>query len=143
MTVEVELINRIYTNLCEFCDANGLDVQEYMSNAITERYNLDKYGDLNEKLAKKEEKKPTTKRTKKNQSEAESATEEFNKIVVDKLVSMVKGNDEQDNRAQTDEIREEVIKEETEETKQPIIEPIVVQGDVDKPKKVRRTLKTK
>ena len=96
MTVEVELINRIYTNLCEFCDANGLDVQEYMSNAITERYNLDKYGDLNEKLAKKEEKKPTTKRTKKNQSEAELATEEFNKIVVDKLVSMVKGNDEQE-----------------------------------------------
>ena len=43
MTVEIEIIDRVYYNIEDFCEVNGLDVREYMSNAITERYNLDKF----------------------------------------------------------------------------------------------------
>ena len=53
MTVEIEIIDRVFYGLEDFCSANGLDVKEYMSDAIMEKYNLDKYGDLNEKLTKK------------------------------------------------------------------------------------------
>lgn len=56
MLVEVDIIDRIYRNIEDFCCVNGLDVNEYIINAIVERYNLDKYGDLNEKLVKIETK---------------------------------------------------------------------------------------
>ena len=67
MTVEIEIIDRVYHNIEDFCNVNGLDIKEYMSDAITEKYNLDRYGDLNEKLTKKEEKKPSTRSTKKEE----------------------------------------------------------------------------
>ena len=38
MTVEIEIIDRVYHNIEDFCNVNGLDIKEYMSDAITEKY---------------------------------------------------------------------------------------------------------
>ena len=123
MTVEIDIIDRIYYNIQEFCEVNGFDVVEYMSNAVTERYNLDKYGDLNEKLVKKEEKKPSLKRTKKIEDVIDTKIQE----TINETNNSVKV--------------EEPIKEETKENKQ-IHSDVEIQTE-EKPKKTRRTLKTK
>lgn len=123
MTVEIEIIDRVYYNIEDFCEVNGLDVREYMSNAITERYNLDKYGDLNEKLAKKEEKKPSTRRTKKEEP-------------IDD-VKPVKITTEQ-------KIEEVEIKKPIDEVKAVVTDIVKVESIIgEKPKRTRRTLKTK
>ena len=119
MTVEIDIIDRIYYNIQEFCEVNGLDVIEYMTDAITERYNLDKYGDLNEKLVKKEEKKPPVRRTKKTDTVVD--------VKVTETVNITK--------------TEEPIKEEVSEIKEHQSD-VEIQTD-EKPKKTRRTLKTK
>lgn len=117
MIVEIYIIDRIYYNIQELCEINGFNVMEYMSDAIIERYNLDKYGDLNEKLVKKEEKKPSTRRIKKEES-----------VIVTKPVEIV-------------EEKKASIVEKTVENIKPmeIVETVVE----EKPKKTRRTLKTK
>lgn len=56
MTLEIEIIDRIYHNIEAFCHVNNKDIKEYIVNSIIERYNLDRYGDLNEKVHKKENK---------------------------------------------------------------------------------------
>lgn len=123
MTVEIEIIDRVYYNIEDFCKVNGFDIKEYMSNAITERYNLDKYGDLNEKLVKKEEKKPSTRRTKKEEPIVEvkpvevTAEQKIEEVKIEKPVEEVKT------------VVTGTIK----------VEPIIE----EKPKRTRRTLKTK
>lgn len=56
MKVEIDIIDRIYYNIETLCSKNGTDILEYMSDAVVERYNLDKYGDLNKKIEKRAEK---------------------------------------------------------------------------------------
>lgn len=50
MKIEIDIIDRIYYNIEDFCAANGKDIAEYMADIVIERYNIDKYGDLNEKI---------------------------------------------------------------------------------------------
>lgn len=59
MKIEIDIIDRIYYNIEDFCAANGTDVATYMADAVVERYNLDKYGDLNEKIKPKTPEKET------------------------------------------------------------------------------------
>ena len=54
MLVEIEIIDRVYYNILDFCQAKCVDALEYMSDAIVDRYNLDKYGDLNKKIKQKQ-----------------------------------------------------------------------------------------
>jgi len=119
MLVEIDIIDRIYHNIQEFCEINGFNIIEYMSDAIVEKYNLDKYGDLNEKLVKKEKKKLPTRRNEKNEIIANVKDAE--------TVSNIKV--------------EEVVTEKLIETKESQIEMDIQEGE--KPKKTRRTLKTK
>lgn len=129
MTVEVEIIDRVYNNMCDFCEINGIDVNEYMSNAIMERYNLDRYGDLNEKLSKKEEKKPTVRKTKKEEPIKEISDKEDGK--------------KQDIGAQVAENKQGEETKSEKETGEPTAVSDVAQTDVTTVKKVKRTLKTK
>lgn len=120
MIVEIDIIDRIYHNIQEFCEINGFNIIEYMSDAIVERYNLDKYGDLNEKLVKKEEEKKLSTRRNKE-------TEIIANVKDAETVSNIKV--------------EEVVTEKLIETKESQTEMDI--QEEEKPKKTRRTLKTK
>lgn len=113
MVVEIDIIDRVFRNIEDFCETNGLDINEYMSNAVMERYNLDKYGDLNDKLVKKEDVKEVVK-----------------PVIIEE---------------KTEEIVEEPVKVSVEE--KPVDIPVKTEEAVivqdDKPKRKKRTLKTK
>ena len=121
MRVEIELIDRIYNNICDFCEANGVDAYEYMSDAITEKYNLDKYGDLNEKLV--------------------------GKSVKSQKNSLKKVKNENDIRedTKTQIVEDRPTEEKKEEAKQvnTLAAPVAEADDKVKPTKIKRTLKTK
>lgn len=55
MLVEVE--DRLYNDMVAWCGVNNIDIVNYINNIIRKQLALDKYGDLNEKLSKKEEPK--------------------------------------------------------------------------------------
>ena len=132
MTVEIEIIDRVFYGLEDFCSANGLDVKEYMSDAIMEKYNLDKYGDLNEKLAK-------------NVNIESTKTDETKKKVGrPKKIKEEEINNEQDIAPQTTEDRQtEPKEEETRLVEKPVVEPVSIETNGEPVKKIRRTLKTK
>ena len=132
MTVEIEIIDRVFYGLEDFCSANGLDVKEYMSDAIMEKYNLDKYGDLNEKLAKKAN------------IESTKTDENKKKVGRPKKIKEEGINNEQDIVPQTTEDRQtEPTEEETRLVEKPVVEPVSIEANGEPVKKIRRTLKTK
>ena len=132
MTVEIEIIDRVFYGLEDFCSANGLDVKEYMSDAIMEKYNLDKYGDLNEKL------------TKKVNIESTKTDENKKKVGRPKKIKEEEINNEQDIVPQTTEDRQtEPTEEETRLVEKPVVEPVPIETNGEPVKKIRRTLKTK
>ena len=132
MTVEIEIIDRVFYGLEDFCSANGLDVKEYMSDAIMEKYNLDKYGDLNEKLAKK------------MNIESIKTDENKKKVGRPKKIKEEEINNEQDITPQTTEDRKtEPKEEETRLVEKPVVESVPIETNGEPVKKIRRTLKTK
>lgn len=54
MKIEIEIDDWIYNRIKDFCMINKIDTSEYISEIIIEKYNIDKYGDLNEKIKKVE-----------------------------------------------------------------------------------------
>lgn len=132
MTVEIEIIDRVFYGLEDFCYANGLDVKEYMSDAIMEKYNLDKYGDLNEKLVKKVD------------IESTKTDENKKKVGRPKKFKEEEINNEQDVAPQITEDRQtEPKEEETRLVEKPVVEPVANETNSEPVKKIRRTLKTK
>lgn len=54
---KIDIDDRLYKDLIDWATLNGLsktDIKNYINKAIRDRLNLDKYGDLNEKLKKNE-----------------------------------------------------------------------------------------
>ena len=132
MTVEIEIIDRVFYGIEDFCSVNGLDVKEYMSDAIMEKYNLDKYGDLNEKLVKKID------------IESTKTDENKKKVGRPKKIKEEEINNEQDIVPQTTEDRQtEQKEEETRLVEKPVVEPVPIETNGEPVKKIRRTLKTK
>ena len=52
MLIELELIDRIYYDIKDYCESKGTDITEYIINTVEDRFYIDKYGDLNDKLTK-------------------------------------------------------------------------------------------
>lgn len=55
--IKIDIDDRLYKDLIDWALLNGLsktDIKNYINKAIRDRLNLDKYGDLNEKLKKNE-----------------------------------------------------------------------------------------
>lgn len=48
----VEIDKSLYNNIVQWCNENALDPVKYIEKALRERLATDKYGDLNERLAK-------------------------------------------------------------------------------------------
>ena len=57
MTIEID--NRLYENIVQWCNANGVEPKAYIEKALRERIATDKYGDLNERLRKNESEQTT------------------------------------------------------------------------------------
>ena len=60
--MNIEINDRLYNDFVVWAQANGMneeDMQRYIERAFRDKFMLDKYGDLNEKLKEiKTEKKP-------------------------------------------------------------------------------------
>lgn len=52
MRTNVEIENKLYNDIVSYCVVNALNPVKYIEKALRERLATDKYGDLNERLAK-------------------------------------------------------------------------------------------
>lgn len=55
--IKIDIDDRLYKDLIDWATLNGLsktDIKNYINKAIRDRLNLDKYGDLNEKIKQNE-----------------------------------------------------------------------------------------
>lgn len=73
MTIEIN--DRLYNEFTSWALANNMtddDIRKYIEKAFRDRFTLDKYGDLNEKLAKEEKPKRTRKKSEPKPSEPDN-----------------------------------------------------------------------
>ena len=57
MEITVQIVDRNYDQIKEFCEYNNIDIGEYIVQCVEDDFFTRKYGDLNEKLKKEEPKK--------------------------------------------------------------------------------------
>lgn len=48
MTISIELDDRQYRDIELYCNMNNIKINDYLTNIITEKHMLNKYGDLND-----------------------------------------------------------------------------------------------
>ena len=71
MTIEIN--NRLYNDFVLWAKANNMsdeDMVKYIEKAFRDKFNLDKYGDLNDKLVKEEKPKKTRKKAEPKKEES-------------------------------------------------------------------------
>lgn len=81
--IKIDIDDRLYKDLIDWATLNGLsktDIKNYINKAIRDRLNLDKYGDLNEKI-KKNEIKPQVEN--KEKKDVPSINKEINIPILD------------------------------------------------------------
>ena len=83
MTISIELDDRQYRDIESYCDMNNIKVNDYLTDIITEKHMLNKYGDLNEIMSvtieedkTKIKKRGRPKKDVETQSEIEAVIEE-------------------------------------------------------------------
>ena len=59
MIVEIDLNGRMTANLEALCEAQGVTPEEYCFDAVRQRMDIDRFGDLNKIIEPQEEKKVT------------------------------------------------------------------------------------
>lgn len=82
MTIEIN--ERLYKEFTAWAKANGMDdkaIAKYIESAFREKFTLDKYGDLNEKISQPE---PPKKRTTKK-SEQPKPVEPTNELINEQI----------------------------------------------------------
>lgn len=57
MKITINIDERTGTAIREFCKANNLKQNQYLVDIIEKQFNIDRFGDMNEMLAKKEKPK--------------------------------------------------------------------------------------
>jgi len=50
MEIKLEIPDRLYNSISEFCKSNNIVIEEYMAGCISDHHYTNIYGDLNEKL---------------------------------------------------------------------------------------------
>lgn len=58
--MNIEINDRLYNEFVSWAQANNMnsnDIQKYIEKAFRDKFTIDKYGDLNEKIIKEEPKK--------------------------------------------------------------------------------------
>ena len=54
MRITIEVDDKFGENIKRFCKLNNMTYTEYLSKIIEEKFNVDRFGDLNEKVKKKQ-----------------------------------------------------------------------------------------
>ena len=134
MQITIDIIDRNYDQIKEFCEFNNIKVEDYIVQCVEDDFFTRKYGDLNEKIKSKEQGQKT---------EEKSITEETPKVEKKKVGRPKKVVEEKpiviiDNKKENE--IQEIVKnaQQVFVRKEDIIDTIEV-----KPTKVKRTLKTK
>ena len=83
MTISIELDDRQYRDIELYCNMNNIKINDYLTDIITEKHMLNKYGDLNEIMSvtieedkTKIKKRGRSKKDEEPQSEIEAVVEE-------------------------------------------------------------------
>ena len=134
MQITIDIIDRNYDQIKEFCEFNNIKVEDYIVQCVEDDFFTRKYGDLNEKIKSKEQGQKT---------EEKSITEETPKVEK-KKVGRPKKVVEEKPTVIVDNKKENEIQEIVKNTQQVFVrkEDIIDTIEV-KPTKVKRTLKTK
>lgn len=100
MTISIELDDRQYRDIELYCNMNNIKINDYLTDIITEKHMLNKYGDLNEIMSvtieedkTKIKKRGRSKKDEEPQSEIEAVVEEKKEETENKMVEMT-GNRE-------------------------------------------------
>ena len=83
MTISIELDDRQYRDIELYCNMNNIKINDYLTDIITEKHMINKYGDLNEIMPvaieenkTKIKKRGRSKKDEEPQSEIEAVVEE-------------------------------------------------------------------
>ena len=100
MTISIELDDRQYRDIELYCNMNNIKINDYLTDIITEKHMINKYGDLNEimSVAIEEDKTKIKKRgrPKKDtepQSEIEAVVEEKKEETENKMVEITENRE--------------------------------------------------
>lgn len=107
MTIEIN--DRLYNEFTSWALANNMtddDMCKYIEKAFRDRFTLDKYGDLNEKLAKEE--KPKRTRKKSDPKPSEPNDEPINEPINDPIPDKSEQINEQINEYINEDVNEDV-----------------------------------
>ena len=100
MTISIELDDRQYRDIESYCDMNNIKVNDYLTDIITEKHILNKYGDLNEIMSvsieedkTKIKKRGRPKKDTEPQSEIGTVVEEKKEEMENKTVEMTENRE--------------------------------------------------
>ena len=100
MTISIELDDRQYRDIESYCDMNNIKVNDYLTDIITEKHMINKYGDLNdimpvaiEENKTKIKKRGRPKKDTEPQSEIEAVVEEKKEETENKTVEITENRE--------------------------------------------------
>lgn len=128
MEVTINIIDRIYDQIKEMTQFNGITIEKYVLDCVLDKFNIMKYGDINEKFVSSVE----------NASRTEEKNTPQKKKTIKTSKAMVKEDKEENNIKTTEEIKD-AVKEN--EIKKEVLD-ITSQSQTEVTKR-KRVLKTK
>ena len=100
MTISIELDDRQYRDIELYCKMNNIKINDYLTDIITEKHMLNKYGDLNEIMSvtieedkTKIKKRGRSKKDEEPQSEIGTVVEEKKEETENKMVEMTENRE--------------------------------------------------
>ena len=100
MTISIELDDRQYRDIELYCNMNNIKINDYLTDIITEKHMLNKYGDLNEIMSvtieedkTKIKKRGRSKKDEEPQSEIEAVVEEKKEETENKMVEITENRE--------------------------------------------------
>ena len=100
MTISIELDDRQYRDIELYCNMNNIKINDYLTDIITEKHMLNKYGDLNEIMSvtieedkTKSKKRGRSKKDEEPQSEIGTVVEEKKEETENKMVEMTENRE--------------------------------------------------
>ena len=100
MTISIELDDRQYRDIELYCNMNNIKINDYLTDIITEKHMLNKYGDLNEIMSvtieedkTKIKKRGRPKKDTEPQSEIGTLVEEKKEETENKMVEMTENRE--------------------------------------------------
>ncbi len=100
MIISIELDDRQYRDIELYCNMNNIKINDYLTDIITEKHMINKYGDLNEIMSvtieedkTKIKKRGRPKKDTEPQSEIEAVVEEKKEETENKMVEMTENRE--------------------------------------------------